>query len=349
MRESVEKFGSDATRLSLADAGDGIEDANFDEKTANANILRLHALIGWCEEMTSEEGKLKLRHGEKNFHDNVFEDEVNDLITITKGHYESMNFKDALKYGFYELQSTRDWYREVTSDVGMHVDLVNWWIRIAALLVLPVAPHFSEHIWKTVFKEPTSVQFALWPSISKPVDRTIIDAGLYMRDTTKTMRDAELSLLKKMSKGKGAATYDPKSPKAVRIYVATKFPEWQDVCVQIAKEAYVKEADKVDDHRVRELLTEGGMIKDKRAMPFIQAFKKRIQQFGASTAFNRTVPFSEVKILNEFMPYLKRTLNLVDAEVWLVEAAKEKEDPGFTKNIIESAEPGSPAFEYRNV
>jgi leucyl-tRNA synthetase len=49
LREGVQKFGADATRLALADAGDGIEDANFDEKTANANILRVHTLIGWCE------------------------------------------------------------------------------------------------------------------------------------------------------------------------------------------------------------------------------------------------------------------------------------------------------------
>jgi len=49
MREAIEKFGADATRLCLADAGDGVEDANFDEKSANANILRVHTLLGWCE------------------------------------------------------------------------------------------------------------------------------------------------------------------------------------------------------------------------------------------------------------------------------------------------------------
>jgi leucyl-tRNA synthetase len=49
LRDAVEKFGADATRLALADAGDGIEDANFDEKNANANILRLHTLIDWCQ------------------------------------------------------------------------------------------------------------------------------------------------------------------------------------------------------------------------------------------------------------------------------------------------------------
>jgi leucyl-tRNA synthetase len=49
LRQSVEKFGADATRLALADAGDGIEDANFEEKNANANILRIHTLLSWCD------------------------------------------------------------------------------------------------------------------------------------------------------------------------------------------------------------------------------------------------------------------------------------------------------------
>jgi len=49
LRQSIDKFGADASRLTLADAGDGIEDANFEEKTANAAILRLHTLIEWCE------------------------------------------------------------------------------------------------------------------------------------------------------------------------------------------------------------------------------------------------------------------------------------------------------------
>ena len=31
MQQAIEKFGADATRVALADAGDGIEDANFDE------------------------------------------------------------------------------------------------------------------------------------------------------------------------------------------------------------------------------------------------------------------------------------------------------------------------------
>ena len=254
----------------------------------------------------------------------------------------------------------------------MHSELVLYWIRTSALLVTPIAPHFTEHIWSSLLHEPKSIQLALWPEPSRPVDKAIVDSGVYMRNTVKMIRDAELNMMKKINKGKRGkdgsdAPFDPKKPKSVRIYVATAFPEWQDACVQAVKDAYVEETDKVDDVKVRELLTQTGLIKDKRAMPFIQLFKvssrtsgirssgltelcqKRMAEFGAQAAFQRTLPFSEMAVLSEILPYLKRTLNLVDVDVLSVEDARREEGPGYTRMIIDGAEPGSPAFEYRNV
>ncbi|KAF9238326.1 hypothetical protein BU15DRAFT_88395 [Melanogaster broomeanus] len=351
LREGIQKFGADATRLTLADAGDGVEDANFDEKAANANILRLHTLLGWCEDMLKDESKL--RQGPKTYHDRVFEEEIIDHINMTKTHYDSTAFKGALKYGFYEFQNIRDWYREVTADDGMHVDLIEYWIRASALLVTPFAPHSADHIWTEFLKESKSIQLARWPDPGRAADRTLIEAGAYMRGTLKMIRDAETTLLKKMQKGKkGKAdgpAFDPKSPKSVRVYMATRFPEWQDACVQAVKESYSEAEDKVDDVKVRAILIDKGLIKDKRVMPFVQAFKKRMTDIGAKTAFNRSLSFSESQVLAEFLPYLKRSLNLVDAEVLMVDEALQRDGPGFTPMIIESSEPGSPAFEYRNV
>ncbi|TFL03231.1 hypothetical protein BDV98DRAFT_527824 [Pterulicium gracile] len=353
LKEAVRKFGADATRLSLADGGDSVEDANFDEMTANANILRVHTLLAWCEETL---GALDtLRQGPKNsYHDQVFEQEINELINITQSHYESTHYKDAVKYGFYELQTARDWYREVTSNVGMHVDLVKYWIRIAALLITPIAPHFAEHIFTGLLKEPKSIQLASWPTPSSAVDRTTIEIGTYMRSTAKNIRDAEAALIKKLSKlkSKGGASgpiYDSKKPKSVRIYVSSSFPQWQESCVQIVKECYNESSSAIDDAKIRQLLNERGLGKDKQCMPFIQALKKRIAQTGASVAFRRSLAFSEVTVLTELRSYLIKNLGLVDAEVLTVEDARSKAgQPGFTSNIIESAEPGSPACEYFN-
>jgi len=231
-------------------------------------------------------------------------------------------------------------------------------MRVAALLVTPVAPHFAEHIWSGILKNTDSVQNALWPTPNTAVDPATLEALTYMRGTVKTIRDAEGSLIKLASKAKSkkgnaadvAMPYDPKKPKSVRIYVATSFPEWQDICVQAIQDAYNEKDNTVDDAKVREVLTQKGLIKDKKAMPFVQAFKKRMQQFGAQTAFRRALPFNERDVLFEMLPYLKKTLGLVDAEVYLVDEARQREgESGFTKSIIDSSEPGNPGFEYHNV
>ena len=62
--------------------------------------------------------------------------------------------------------------------------------------------------------------------------------------------------------------------------------------------------------------------------------------------------FSEVGVLNEILGYLKKSLSLADAEVLTVNEAlvRSEADPqGYNKMIIESSEPGTPAFEFRNV
>jgi len=233
----------------------------------------------------------------------------------------------------------------------MHADLVKYWIETATLLATPIAPHFTEHVWSTVLGKPQSIQLASWPTPASAVDTAAVEAGNYMRGTIKTIRDAELTLIKKLSRGK-SSPYDPKKPKSVRVYVASKFPGWQNACVEAVREAYDGETQKVDDAKVREILQTKGLLKDKRAMPFIQLFKKRMQQFGAEAAFKRQLLFSEVDVLNETLGYLKKSLGLVDAEVLTVDVAlgRSEADPqGYNKMIIESSEPGTPAFEFRNV
>jgi len=47
VKDCINKFGADATRITLADAGDGLDDANFDTDVANASILKLYTLEKW--------------------------------------------------------------------------------------------------------------------------------------------------------------------------------------------------------------------------------------------------------------------------------------------------------------
>ena len=86
LSEAVKKFGADATRIALADAGDGIEDANFEEKGANGAIMRMHTLKEWIEEVAQDPN---LRTGPADaVWDKLFDDEMNILVHEARQHYE---------------------------------------------------------------------------------------------------------------------------------------------------------------------------------------------------------------------------------------------------------------------
>ena len=87
INDACAKFGADATRIALADAGDGVDDANFDESVANSNILRLYTLKEWCEEIVKDES-LRTDAGD-NFFDGIFENEMNQIIHEAYKRYEA--------------------------------------------------------------------------------------------------------------------------------------------------------------------------------------------------------------------------------------------------------------------
>lgn len=103
LTSAVHKFGADATRIALADGGDGIDDANFEETSANATILKLFELKRWIENVIqharllgSEEDFCQVRAAEKMenvdsiqrtgdmvFWDSLFMNDMNVLISQT--------------------------------------------------------------------------------------------------------------------------------------------------------------------------------------------------------------------------------------------------------------------------
>ena len=51
--QAIAAYSADAMRWALADAGDALDDANFESTTANAAILRLTKELAWIEEVLS--------------------------------------------------------------------------------------------------------------------------------------------------------------------------------------------------------------------------------------------------------------------------------------------------------
>lgn len=121
------------TRLALADAGDTLEDANFVYDMADAGLLRLYSQIEWTkvqilymsehfllyaekcpsnviyvfllQEMLANKAEMRCNPpSEYTPLDKAFESEINKAIELTDGNYSNMNFRAAVKSGFFDLQ-----------------------------------------------------------------------------------------------------------------------------------------------------------------------------------------------------------------------------------------------------
>lgn len=277
-------------------------------------------------------------------------------------------YKDALKSGFYNLQAARDSYRDaVALEGGMHADLVIEFIRVQALLMAPIAPHMAEHLWSTILKEPISIQLAQFPVMTAPVDRIVIESAEYVRDTLKDIRDTGITHQKKKKKGRVAA-YDPSKPTAVRVFISKTYPEWANKTTEIVRASWTAEAG-VDDAKVRQLMLEAGLLKEKKTMPLVVAIKvrylvslpsadsptdfsffhqqKQLTLVSPEVAFGRGTPFDEAEMLAKALPYLRRSLEIEDIEIVAI-ADVVKEGPAYDSAIADAAEPGKPGVHFYN-
>uniref|UniRef100_A0A915LWI6 leucine--tRNA ligase n=1 Tax=Meloidogyne javanica TaxID=6303 RepID=A0A915LWI6_MELJA len=236
--EAIEKFSADGMRMALADAGDGIEDANFMCDMADAGFLRLYQFLDWTKILLGKKANVPkplLRSGEiETFADRVFDNEMNRLIELTEEHYEKTFYKEALKTGFFEFQLARDNYRQLCgSDEQMNEKLILRFIETQALILSPICPHITEHIWSLLGKNDLIVN-SKWPTIST-VDKLLLQQSSFVNNAIKEFRqrrDAKLNPKKK----------DPKKallpPKAATIYFTKKYPEWKEKAINLMRKLY---------------------------------------------------------------------------------------------------------------
>jgi leucyl-tRNA synthetase len=352
--EMVKKYGADASRIALADAGDGVADANFEEDVADNNVLRLFTLREWCEEQVKDEANL--RSGPKNdFLDALFENEMNSLVHEAKQQYEDTNYKLALKSALYDFTSARDFYREasIAAGIKMHKDLILQYIELQALLLTVIAPHWSEYIWLEVLKKPSTIQNALYPVV--PAARADLTAAReYVRMTSSNITSAEAAQQKKKAKGKDIG-YDLKKPKKLTIFAAAKFPAWQEKYIDLVREAWHPDTKTINDKELNGKIAKMGEMK--KAMPFVQGLKKRlVGGEKPELVFNRKLAFDELKALENMVPGLKKAAGLAVVELVQVEEGGKKGHVVGSGKVVEGlppnaegAVPGVPTFNFENV
>lgn len=340
IRDAIEAFGADATRLALADAGDSVEDANFLVDTANMAILRLFNLTEFCDESLKALPSMRQDDGTKYFPDRVFAAEINRAIKATETAYDLTNYREALKCGFFELQNARDRYRDATvvhGSIGMNAGLVKRFIEVQVLLIVPICPHFSEHIWGDILGRKGTVQCAVYPK-AEPVDEALLTASNYLQSVAHALRT---TMQAEMRPKKGPV----KNIDSADIFVAIAFPKWQEDAVAVLKSCYDGKNFQPDDVIVAALKPMMKEKANKKLIPFVMELKNRALVEGAHVLERRRA-IDELSVLGDNIDYLTKALGLLKIEVNPVDPSKIDEGdstPADKKKRQEAAIPGEPS------
>ena len=149
--------------------------------------------------------------------------------------------------------------------------------------------------------------------------------------------------------------FDPRKPKKLTIYVAKKFPAWQDKYIDLVREFFDSMSLSIDDKALNAQVGKLGEMK--KAMPFVQGLKRRLIQSREQpdTVFNRELGFDEVQVLNEMLGSMRKFTGCKIVDIVSVE---EGSNVGTTPSgdkveelspSAQSAVPGQPAFHFENI
>ncbi|KAG8646038.1 leucine--tRNA ligase, cytoplasmic [Manihot esculenta] len=352
IRQAIEEFSADATRFSLADAGDGVDDANFVFETSNAAILRLTKEISWMEEVLAEESSLRTGPP-STYADQVFANEMNNAVRMTDKNYRDYMFREALKTGFYDLQAARDEYRYSCGSGGMNRDLLFCFMDVQTRLITPICPHYAEYVWRELLKKDGFVVKAGWPTADAP-DLTLKAANKYLQDSIVLMR----KLLQKQLLGSKKANKDG-APAAILtedkitglIYVNEQFDGWQAECLRILQSKFDnKTCAFASDEDIMDALKNSSIgnatnFKEtqKLCMPFLRFKKDEAIAIGVQ-ALDLRLPFGEIEVLQKNLDLIKRQIGLQDVEVLSVADPDAVAKAGSYKSLLNHnpPSPGNP-------
>lgn len=337
LKDAMSLYSVTAMRFTLADSGDSMNDANFKDDTAETAVLRLTAQYDFLKETL--ESLSSLPDSEPaSFEELVFQSEINKAIQETDVHYQQMKFHEALRTGFYELQTARDVYR--ASVKTMNKRLIQRFIRVQLILLAPIIPQYSEYIWRTLWvkyvqDEPASINAVSWPE-GGPVDEDLLKKSKYLegilhewRLRSKFLRERSLDVSE------------------VYVYVATTWPEWQRKALEALQGLYRQETnDFPGDYKdkIAALFKSDQNMKRSMARMFgmLEGMVARVAVEGPS-AMSLDIPYDEKLLLESQEEYIKRTL--IGTNKVLVFLATDETAPG-PEAKRSAAVPMKPSFHF---
>lgn len=366
LRDCINEYGADATRIALADAGDTLNDANFERTVANSAILKLYVLEEWIKTNLAKfvpEGFDFNAEQTNDPFDQIFENEINEGVRLVKNEFAAMRFRDALKYGFFQFLGLKEDYliSKTNEENIKEINNVNPRLILAyteaQLVFLNVfCPHFAQNCWSEHYlpairrsqnapAKPDQLSQAGWPEPSRafdPLQRSQYNFLKNLKSQVHLALEKSRPKGKGGKKGKGAPKEEQKNPENCALFVALEYPEWKRKALGILNGVDFDENNKMtgDYKQAFKEAFEGKQVKD--AMSFASFAVKEAEQIGKAEAFALTTAFDEKELIEKNRAFVFENYPIKNR---VIKMATE-EDIENSSNIRESAAPSKPSVMF---
>ena len=359
----IDTYGCDASRITLADCGDTLDDANFLREISNNSISRLYSFENFIKILVNEvwskipDFKISDPDGEIKL-DGLFDNNINYLITQAKQSYDEMKYKNVLKFAFYEMINAKDQYILFNADdyTKLNPTLMVRFLKTFFIINNPIIPHFTEYMYNTYFNPifeksgfPEKKMEFLFktkiPSPSSQVDTKLFEYNKYMNKVVQGIREAGTKKAGKKGK-KGAEDKNEKKEVKIKVLYAKEYtPMQKDVLGFLRKQTYdennkiISLDEKGNPKYKNEILADANIDKNsKKNMLEFAAFKaKEVETYGQE-ALNEELQFNEEEVLKNNVELFKKLTGIKEISF------AEYDEKNKPKGCKDTAIPGKPLY-----
>ena len=262
LKDAIDKYGADATRNAMAEAGSSIDDANFNEKNADMAVRRLHTEKCWTESMIDQiKNSSESNSYEATIWDKIFEEEIKQCVVEASNHYHNLDYQKVISNGVYKMLSIRDAYIQKYDKgiIKLSLNNIKLFIENFLLIIYPICPHFTQYLWE--YAEINGIPFSrTWPINTQYNQKLILYRDIFNQTVTQINRDIQ-NIIKRSNKK------DNKTEPDINIQI-TCYHKFSEIEIEIIKQLEQKYREYYVDPRswkgIIEKMLSG--IKDKKVI-----------------------------------------------------------------------------------
>jgi leucyl-tRNA synthetase len=198
IESATQENSVDAVRFTLAESGDGIDDANYSTvHVEEHNTLKLYTFYENIEKFIEQEDNYE--KAEYSPIENIFNNVFNKLINDVVESYNTSKYKMVISNGFHIYNNLREKYRIFCKyyGKGQNYNFVKDIINKQLLLLNPIIPHITEYLYNKINK--TSIKNINFSDVNISFDNEICNDYEYVEQIVDSIRE-KVDRLKKKKK-----------------------------------------------------------------------------------------------------------------------------------------------------